>query len=119
MFMIDRLHYVLTPRLAGVINLMLVAYGVFGPPLAGVITEQLVPTLTPLAVLLTVLGLSVLGKRLWQTMTGHTGYIPTGTTADYRHSSFLLSDGLAVATRLCAWMTLGSLFLFVVALIEQ
>lgn len=115
--LIDRLHHVLTPRLAGVINLMLVSYGVFAPILSMVITESLAISMIPLLVLLTILGASVVGKHLWQAHTGKAGYIATGTTADYRHTGFLLTDGLHVATTLCAWMSLGALALYVMIVI--
>lgn len=118
MAMMDRLHGVLTPRLEGCINLILVAYGVFGPPLSMVVTESLMISLIPLAVLLSILGVSVVAKRLWQARTGQTGYVPTGTTADYRHPGFLLSEGLSVATQLSVWMTLGAVALYVMIVLQ-
>lgn len=113
--MLDRLSFVLVPRLEGVMGLILVCYGIFGPLITVVVTEQLLISLIPLAVLLMFLGVSSVGKRIWQLSTGKTGYIPKGTRSDYHHLGFLLKEALVLASTWCLWTTLGAIFLYVVA----
>jgi hypothetical protein len=115
MVMLDRLSFVLVPRLEGVMGLILVYYGIFGPLITVVVTEQLLISLIPLAVLLMFLGVSSVGKRILPLSTGKTGHIPKGTRSDYPHLGFLLKEALVLAITLCLWTTLGAIFLYVVA----
>lgn len=118
MTMLDRLSSVLTPRIEGVVSLILICYGAFGPLLTVVVTDRLLVSLIPLTVLLTVLGLSHSGKRIWQAQTGKTGYVPKGTKSDYDHPGFVLQEALDFALLLCVWMTLGAILLYVIGTIS-
>lgn len=107
----DDVNRVLPPRLEGGVSFALLTVGIVSPMVILVTTDQLFPSLVPLAVLASLFALIRTGLSVFARLTEYD-IEPVLGGVYLKDPGALMYNALKTATILCAWMSLGTFLLF-------